>query len=168
MIFSLGDAEKAKIEIDVLRYERAPIGEFYDDNWLTIKIYVSAGGLRGSVAAAFLTSELEKFAAELQSLFQTLEGIAEFQTLEKQLHLKLKGDGKGHVALNGELLDQAGIGNRLNFSFQFDQVALGESIREIKAVTAKFPVRSTWQVGSQDGAKQSEEWRHRCQEGGPS
>jgi hypothetical protein len=63
--------------------------------------------------------------------------------LEKQLHLKIKGDGKGHVALNGELLDQAGIGNRLNFSFQFDQVALGESIREIKAVTGKFPVQST-------------------------
>jgi len=94
MIFSLGGAEKERIEIDVLRYERAPVGE-------------------------------------------------EFQTLEKQLHLKIKGDGKGRVALNGELLDQAEIGNRLNFSFQFDQVALGESIREIKAVTGKFPVRST-------------------------
>jgi hypothetical protein len=143
MIFSLGGAEKERIEIDVLRYERAPVGDFYDDNWLTVKIGVSAGGFRGSVAAAFLTSELEKFAAELQALFQTLKGIAEFQTLEKQLHLELKGDEKGHVALNGELLDQAGIGNQLNFSFQFDQVALGESIRGIKAVTAKFPVRST-------------------------
>jgi hypothetical protein len=143
MIFSLGGAEQERIEIDVLGYERAPVVEFYDDNWLTVKIYVFAGGFRGSVAAAFLTSELEKFAAELQSLFQTLKGVAELQTLEKQLHLKLKGDGKGHVALNGELLDQAGIGNRLNFSFQFDQVALGESIREIKAITAKFPVRST-------------------------
>ena len=98
-----------------------------------LKLAFLRAGFRATLPAAILTSELERFATELQSLFQTLRGVAKFQTLEEQLHLELKGDGKGYIALNGELLDRAGIGNRLNFSFQFDQVALGESIREIKA-----------------------------------
>lgn len=141
MIFSFGQSESERIEIDILRYERTPVGDYHDDNWLTVKIDVSTGGFRGTVHAALLTFELKEFVAEMETLFQTLIGIAEFQTLEEQLQIELKGDGKGHILLTGEVLDQAGIGNRLSFSFQFDQVALGKSIRGIKAVTEKFPLR---------------------------
>jgi len=143
MIFSFGESERERIEIDVHDYERAPVGEYYDDNWLRVDIHVQAGGFRGSAAAAFTTGELTKFLSELQPLFETLNGSAEFSTMEGQLSLRLVGDGKGHIELHGVVADQAGVGNRLHFTLQFDQSHLGVSIGELKKVISTFPVRTT-------------------------
>ena len=77
---------------------------------------------------------------ELQPM---LNGEAEFATLENQLHLFLKGDGKGHIELVGEVFDQPGIGNRLHFALNFDQSQLGASLRELEKVISGFPIRSS-------------------------
>jgi hypothetical protein len=142
MKFSLGQSEHERIEIDVLRYERAPVGEYYDDNWLTSQIRIRAGGFSGQVDAAILTPELSAFLTALRPLYKTLSGMAEFSTMEGQLQLRLVGDGKGHIALTGEVADQPGIGNRLHFSLQLDQSQLRASIDELAKVTAEFPVRA--------------------------
>ncbi len=141
MILSFGQSEHERIEIEVLRYARAPVGEYYDDNWLTSQIRVFVGGFRGCVDAAIVTSELAAFLTQLRPLYDALEGAAEFSTLEGQLCLRLTGDGKGHIELIGEVADQPGIGNRLHFKLQFDQSQLGASIRELEKVTLQFPVR---------------------------
>jgi hypothetical protein len=141
MTFSFGQSEHERIEIDVLRYERQPVGEYYDDNWLTVQVRVCIGGFRGTVDGAFLTEEFVAFLTQLRPLHQGLSGMAEFTTLEGQLHLRLIGDGKGHVELLGEVADQAAIGNRLHFTLHFDQSQLGASIRELESVTSRFPVR---------------------------
>jgi hypothetical protein len=119
----------------------APVGEYWDDNWLRAESDVVAGGFRGRATAAFITSELSKFLSELRPLFETLRGKAEFVTIEEQLRLQLVGDDKGHIELTGEVADQPGIGNRLHFSFEFDQSQVGASIRELEQVTSQFPVR---------------------------
>ena len=62
--------------------------------------------------------------------------------MEQQLHLRLIGDGKGHIELTGEIADQPGIGNRLHFTLQIDQSQLGASIHELEKVTTEFPVRA--------------------------
>ncbi len=141
VIFSFGHPEQERIEVEVHGYERAPVGEYYDDNWLTVEIRIRAGGFRGETAATIITGELTKFLAELNPLFDTLSGTAKFATLEGQLGLRLRGDGKGHVELCGEVADQPGIGNRLHFTLHFDQSQLGASIRELERVTSRFPVR---------------------------
>lgn len=61
--------------------------------------------------------------------------------MEEQLGLRLVGDGKGQVELCGEFADQPGVGNRLQFTLQFDQSQLGASIRELERVTLQFPQR---------------------------
>ncbi len=142
MTFSFGQSEHERLEIDVLSYERQPVGEYYDDNWLRVEIRVHAGGFRGKVSATILAAELDGFLQKLKSLYQTLSGNAEFITLEEQLTLNLIGDGKGHIELRGEVTDQPGIGNRLSFTLQFDQSQLAGSIRELERVVAQFPVRS--------------------------
>lgn len=143
MIFSFGHSERERIEVDVLRYERAPVGEFHDDNWLNVDIRVQAGGFHGEIAATIITEELESFASQLRPLFNTLSGSARFSTLEEQLSLHLVGDGKGHIELRGEVADRRGTGNgnRLHFTLQFDQSQLGASIRELERVKSEFPVR---------------------------
>ncbi len=141
MTFSFGQSEQERIEVDVVRYERPPIGEYHDDNWLTSQIRIRAGGFRGQVDVSILTDELATFLTQLHPLHDTLRGSAEFSTLEAQVHLRLTGDGKGHIELVGEVADQPGIGNRLRFTLQFDQSQLGVSIRELERVTSQFPVR---------------------------
>ena len=61
--------------------------------------------------------------------------------MEGQLYLLFRGDGKGHMELEGKLVDQPGIGNRLHFTLQFDQSQLGVSIRELEEVISEFPIR---------------------------
>jgi hypothetical protein len=142
MTFSFGQSEMDRIEVDVLRYEREPVGEYYDDNWLTSQFRVRAGGFHGKADASILTGELAGFITQLRSLYDTLRGTAEFSTLEEQLHLQLTGDGTGHIELVGEVADQPGIGNRLHFTLQFEQSQLTASIRELERVIAALPVRA--------------------------
>ncbi len=141
MIFSFGHSELERIEVDVLGYERAAVGEYWDNNWLVVEIRVHAGGFHGKASAAIIASELIQFATELRPLYETLSGSAKFETMEGQLSLHLVGDGKGHIELRGEVGDQPGIGNRLNFTLNFDQSQLERSVREIEKVTLQFPVR---------------------------
>jgi hypothetical protein len=141
MIFSFGQSEYERIEVDVRGYECAPVGEYYDDNWLMAQIRIKVGGFRGTADAAILTRELTAFLAQLRTLFQNVRGTVEFALLEEQLHLRLAGDGKGHVELVGDLADQPCDGNRLHFVLNFDQSQLGASIGELAKVVEEFPVR---------------------------
>lgn len=141
MIFSFGQSQYERIEVEVLHYERERAGEYFDDNWLTVLIFVQAGGFTGKIRAAILTGELTILLKQLRALHTTLAGTAEFTTMEEQLHLLFSGDGKGHIELEGSLADQPGIGNRLHFSLQFDQSQLGTSICELEKVALGFPVR---------------------------
>jgi hypothetical protein len=141
MIVSFGQSEHERVEVDVLGYERAPVGEYYDDNWLTAQIRVAVGGFRGVVDAAILSSEVATFLTQLRPLHERLRGAAEFTTLEGQLHLRLTGDGKGHIELVGCVGDEPGVGNQLHFTLNFDQSQLGASIRELERVVSEFPVR---------------------------
>jgi hypothetical protein len=150
MIFSFGQSERERVEVNVLRYEHAPVGEYYDDNWLKIEIHVQAGGFEGKVNAAILAEDLQRFLSQLRPLYETLNGSAKFETMEDQLNLKLVGDGNGHIELRREVADRPGIGNRLHFTLQFDQSQLRASISELEKVTLQFPVR-----GSNSSAKKN-------------
>jgi hypothetical protein len=141
MIFSFGHAERERIEVDVHGYDRLTHGANWYDNWLTVQIRVQAGGFHGEVAAEIVAGELVTFASQLRPLYETLNGSAEFSTMEGQLSLRLVGDGAGHIELRGEVSDQAGVGNCLHFTLRFDQTQLGASIRELEKITSHFPAR---------------------------
>ena len=140
--FVFGGEEYERLEIVVQGYERAATGEFYDDNWLSVVVSVHCGGFRGRFTAAFLTSELESFHGKLASLYETLTGEAQFQTLEEQLSLTLKCDGRGQLQLQGEALDQLGVGNRLSFKILIDQTQLESSVRSLASTLRAYPVRT--------------------------
>ena len=142
MIFSFGQSEHERIAIDVVSYERPTSGDYDDDNWVVTQIEVRVRGFKGKARAALRTTELIEFGSKLRPLHETLSGTAEFTTLEGQSHLQLEGDGKGPINLKGEVMDQAGVGNRLHFSLEFDQSRLADSVRDLDAVISKFPVRS--------------------------
>jgi hypothetical protein len=74
----------------------------------------------------------QAIAAELRELCRTLTGTGKFHTLEEQLDLELVGNSKGHVLLNGHLLDQAGGTIGFLFQLKFDQTDLANTIRETR------------------------------------
>ena len=141
MTFSFGRSERERLEVEVFGYERQPVGKYWDDNWLSVEIRVHAGRFHGRTRAAFITGDLVSFASQLRPLYDSLSGSAEFKTMEEQLSLRLVGDGKGHIEVRGDVLDQAGFGNSFHFHLDFDQSQLGASIRELGRVTLQFPVR---------------------------
>ena len=91
----IGVEERERIEIQGNGYERAPVGEFFDDNWVRVVVAIAVGGFSGKYAAAFLTSDFVGFHEELQALHRSLEGKASFSTMEEQLSLELTRSGRG-------------------------------------------------------------------------
>ena len=141
MIISFGGSDREKVQIEVQGYQYQPTGEYYDDNWLSVQISILAGSFRGKINASFLTADFASFLSQLRLLHETLQGSAEFKTMEEQLYLKLIGDGKGHIELEGELKDRPGVSNQLNFTLQFDQTQLRESISQLEKIVSAFPIR---------------------------
>ena len=136
-----GGEEHERLEIRTFGYERAASGDYHDDNWLSVEVSVYCGAFEGKFSAAFLTGELVSFHAQLTSLYQAHVGSARFETLEGQLELEAKGDGPGHIKIEGTALDQAGIGNKLAFEIRIDQAQLLTSLQSLAAAISAFPVR---------------------------
>jgi hypothetical protein len=139
---NFGESEREYVCINVQGYECADVrGEYMDDNWLVVDAAVSVGEFRGHVRSAMLTSELVRFSEQLHELYQNLTGVAEFLPMEGELALKLSGDGRGHIHLEGELVEYVGSCCRLSFRLSFDQTQLQTSLRELDSVVRAFPVR---------------------------
>jgi hypothetical protein len=136
-----GEEAGEQLRINVLRYERDPVGEYFDDNWLAVEVSIQVGAFSATFRASFLTGELEAFHKQMRVLYESLEGRAEFESLEGQLGVGLIGDGLGHIRLDGKARDRAGTGNTLSFNLVFDQTQLYTSMRRLEAALTAFPVR---------------------------
>lgn len=139
--FSLGDSERERIVVTVHGYERAVTGEYYDDNWISVEVGVSAGAFSGRFAAAFLIEDFVRFRAALQLLFDSLKGEAIFSALEKQLFLRVVGNDRGGVEVTGIAVDRPGDGNKIEFHLFLDQTYLGATLKELNDLVSSFLVR---------------------------
>jgi hypothetical protein len=90
--------------------------------WVDVEVWVGVGLFEGAATVSLLFRELTPFERELTALYETLAGTAKLDTLEGQIGLILKGDGKGHVAVAGHLGDRAGDpAAKLTFDITIDQ-----------------------------------------------
>jgi hypothetical protein len=141
MLFEVGVSNSEKLKIEIIGYEREATGEYYDDNWLSVKVSLSFGGFQGVFSAAFLTRDFHSFLPQLEQLYKSLKGTIKFETLEQQLEFTLTGDGKGNIELSGEAMDEAGPANLLKFYSSFDQTYLPSSISQLTKLCGKYPER---------------------------
>jgi len=114
--------------------------DFWDGNWLRSEIEVRAGGFRCQTVADLRAEEFAPFHKQLLKLQKTLGGEATFETLERQLTIHVHGDGRGHMKFKCVLLDQAGIGNKLDFVLESDQTFLAPAISDLGVIVESFPV----------------------------
>ena len=87
---------------------RSSADDYWDGNWLTCEIRLSAGGFRGKFQANLRPDELDRFAAQVRTLYDDLTTPAVLEPMEDQLVLRLEGDGRGHIHCRGEARDVDG------------------------------------------------------------
>jgi hypothetical protein len=136
----LGDSERERIKLTVLGRSHPSCTDYWDGNWLRTDVAVQIGGFSGRFVADLRAEEFRSFSDEVNNLYRALEGDATFTTMEGQVSLLLSGDGMGHVSVKAELLDEAGIGNRLHCEFDIDQTYLPAIIDSLGAIDAAWPV----------------------------
>ena len=137
--FELKDGEDfIRIELINLNYPHAEIG--WDRNSICSKVNVKAGGFSGQLNCDLMTTDFEKFKRELSKLYEELTGTASFDTIEKQVDIKIQGDGIGHFEADCSVMDSVGFGNKLEFKIDFDQTLIPELIKQLNHITKTYPI----------------------------
>jgi len=127
------------IRIELIKQSNPNAELDWDKNWLKGLVKVKAGGFSGEFKADFMTVDFVSFKNELTKLYDKLNGIATFSTLESQVEIKIVGDGIGHLNAECEVMDYAGIGNKLEFEINFDQTHIPKIINQLEKITNRFP-----------------------------
>jgi hypothetical protein len=139
-IIHFGGEQNEFLSLTVHGRSRPETSDYWDGNWLWCSAEVSAGAFRGTVDCMLRTEDLARFLPRLERLSESLDGEALLDTLEGWLDIRLTGDGRGHVALCGQLVDAPADGNSLEFRLSLDQTFLPPLIAQLRAVLAQFPV----------------------------
>ena len=137
--FQLGRTGSECVRIKMLRRNHPTATDFWDANWLSVRVQVRAGGFEGRANGDLRAEELAAFRDGLARLHQTLKGEASFETMETWLSLRVTADGLGHMQVRGEVRDAPGTGNRLTFALALDQTDLPELLEGLDAICREFP-----------------------------
>ena len=78
------------------------------------EVAVRAGAFRGDFRASLRPEEFAAFRGDLERLHRDLRGLGRFDSMERQVAIQIRGDGRGHFAGSCRLLDRAGDGNCSN------------------------------------------------------
>ena len=139
----IGDPDGERIFIQPIGRKHPGLFDYWDGNWIACEVQLASGGFRGSFRADLRSEEFQAFLEEMDSLSHTLEGAATFSTMEGQIEFSLTDDGRGRVRVQGEALDEPGIGNRLHFEFDVDRTHLVQIVSAVEHLLAAFPVTGT-------------------------
>lgn len=127
--FSVGYPEKERLEVTLLGVPANPQTEGYD--WIKARVEIEVGGFKGEVEIYMCVSDMVRFKAQLEPVYQNLNGVAEFTTIESQLYIRIEATKLGHIQVAGFLLDDLASGNKLEFEINYDQTLLWHTISEI-------------------------------------
>lgn len=137
---TIGGEGDDSITITILGRMHPGATDYWDGNWLLSPTTISVGDFTGRIGGGLRCDELQQFRVELESLNATLSGAAQLSSMEGWVDVRMIGDGLGHVAVSGSLMDEPGVGNRLEFTFDIDQTFLPGIIKSLVDVAQSFPV----------------------------
>lgn len=144
--FRMGGQEREFLLVEVMARSYPQSLDYDDGNWLTTQISVQAGAFAGSYHASLRCEEFARFLSSLR-LVEASFGTdipayaAEFDTMEGQLSIVIRGDVWGHFTASCVAVDDFGARNRLEFTLAFDRTYLPAMLDELEAIIQAFPVR---------------------------
>lgn len=109
------------------------------DDWVSATIVVQAGAFSALIDATLVTCDFPLFRSQLESLYKTLSGKANFDTIERQLQIECIGNERGGIDITGTVRDRVCEGNELRFGFDIDQTFLPNVISELREIEFVFP-----------------------------
>jgi len=118
--------------------------DFYDANWLNVTAHCAANGaIVWTQGAVLMTTDLQRWAEQCETLYQSLNGEAILYSFEPNLRVTINSaDTLGHLNMQVEITS-----NHLNqshvFYFEFDQSYLPLLVRQCRDVIAAYPIRGT-------------------------
>ncbi len=113
---TIGHTQADYVRIDVLSHEV--------DDWRVADVEVACGIWKGTFRWQFYKGELRRFGQQIQQLYRTLSGTVSLDSMEPNLTLKMSGDGKGHMLIEGRAEPEFHVGTYLVFSLALDQTEL--------------------------------------------
>ena len=144
--FRIGRGVSEFLNVQVTGRSHPSSQDYWDGNWVNADIEIDAGSFRGRYGAYLRVEDLRDFRDAVAHLYSFASKEAEFKTMEEQLQINIRGNGLGHFTADCEALDQAGIGNRLVFSFEFDQTEIPEMLEELEAFVREYPVKGNPEI----------------------
>jgi hypothetical protein len=145
--FILGKETSDYLKLLILNYANPNSNDFWDGNWLNVKILIKVGGFNGDYNAQLRNINFLDLKKGLENLYNKLDGFAEFHCIEDYLGIKIKGDGLGHFTADCFAIDYPGIyGNKLKFSLEFDQTEISELTKMIDLIIEKYPIKEIEQL----------------------
>ena len=138
--FLLGSLDDEHLRLTILKRSIPEATDYWDGNWVDVRIEVSVGGFSADYPAQIRNVELFAFEEELARLYETLDGEAEFLTMEYWLEIRVQGDGMGHLKAHCIARDDPGFPNELRFTISFDQTFLPQVLRDLRQIRAMYPV----------------------------
>jgi hypothetical protein len=92
--------------------------------WLEGNLEIMAGSWRGRFRVWFHQGELRQFASDIEWLYSHLASSVELHPLEPYIEVRLSGNGKGRIVLEGKARDLLSSGTYLVFELEMDQTEL--------------------------------------------
>ena len=137
----IGKPTSEFLQVRIIRRGAPDATDYWDGNWLVGGVSLKVGGFSGNFEADFRTTDFARFESALGALYRTLTGQAELKTDEEQLGITVIGDGHGHFEARCVARDEAGIGNLLDFTLQFDQTEIPAILTQLEHIASQFPIR---------------------------
>jgi hypothetical protein len=133
-----------RIEPIIFTFPKAKLD--WDRNWIKTNVTLKGGVFSGQFVAEFMTTDFEIFKQQFKRLENDFNASATFEPLEKQLVLKIKGDGLGHFEVDCEATPEPHLGQTLTFSISFDQTQTKEYVRQLEGITKAFPINGDFKI----------------------
>lgn len=105
---------------------------FSTEGWAQADVEIAVNGFSGRVQPWVEAADFEIFAAQLRSLYDSLQGEAEFSPMERQFTLKLTSKTGGHIQATGEAWSKATHENKLEYVIELDQSFLSGPLRDLE------------------------------------
>lgn len=138
---SLVDTSGNALRLEHFTYERGPVADYYDANWLRCDITIDTSVIRRTVDGAMLTEDLQKLVSVLMSALESGNEV-EFEPLEPYISLEIsRNDSRFFVIARLDL--NMAIGPVLEYCLECSPDALREFLADLERVAVAFPIRGS-------------------------
>jgi len=139
------DLQLAGLSLWVLGRQFPDQNEYWDGNWLNVRVRVEAPGAVVEAHGPIIHApELESFVNELDLLEATLAGGASLKCTEPNLDVALQAESLGHVAVTINITPEH-MTQLHEFSFSIDQTYLKPVIAKCRKILSDYPIKGTYE-----------------------